>query len=49
MTTDPGNAIDTRELGLLDKVIHFCLANKLVVVLFAVLVTVWGVLVAPFD
>ena len=35
--------------SLLDKVIRFCLENKLVVTLVLLLVVVWGVLVAPFD
>ncbi|MBN1418598.1 MAG: efflux RND transporter permease subunit, partial [Planctomycetes bacterium] len=35
--------------SLLDAVIRFCLENKLVVVLIAILIAVWGAMVAPFD
>ncbi len=35
--------------SLLDRVIRFCLEQKLVVALLVLLVTVWGLLVAPFD
>ncbi|MBZ0257653.1 efflux RND transporter permease subunit, partial [bacterium] len=34
---------------MLDKIIRFCLENKLVVTLFILFVIVWGVMVAPFD
>jgi len=33
----------------LDKVIRFCLENKLVVAIMVMFVVVWGVMVAPFD
>ena len=33
----------------IDRVIRFCLENKLVVVLFTGLLILWGVMVAPFD
>ncbi len=33
----------------LDHVLRFCLENKLVVFLFLVVVTGWGLMVAPFD
>lgn len=35
--------------SLLDRVIRFCLENKLVVALVVLLVVGWGVMVAPFD
>jgi len=35
--------------SLLDKVIRFCLENKLVVALVVIAVLAWGVMVAPFD
>lgn len=41
MSTNPSNPIN----GL----IRFCLENKLVVILFAVVLILWGVAVAPFD
>jgi Cu(I)/Ag(I) efflux system membrane protein CusA/SilA len=34
---------------MLDRLIRFCLENKLVVILFLILVVAWGILVAPFD
>jgi len=34
---------------MIDKVIRFCLENKLVVALFVILVLGWGLMVAPFD
>jgi Cu(I)/Ag(I) efflux system membrane protein CusA/SilA len=37
------------ESGLLNRLIRFCLENKLVVTLLVGAVIVWGVLVAPFD
>lgn len=33
----------------LDRIIHFCLHNKLVVLLLVVLIVVWGMRTAPFD
>ncbi|MBD3297277.1 MAG: AcrB/AcrD/AcrF family protein [candidate division Zixibacteria bacterium] len=33
----------------LDRLISFCLQNKLIVVLFVVAITAWGAMVAPFD
>ncbi len=35
--------------GILDRVIRFCLENKLVVALVVIAVIGWGVMVAPFD
>lgn len=35
--------------SLLDKILRFCLENKLVVGLFLLAVTGWGLMVAPFD
>jgi Cu(I)/Ag(I) efflux system membrane protein CusA/SilA len=35
--------------GLVNKIIRFCLENKLVVGLVVILVVGWGILVAPFD
>ncbi|MHC4550968.1 MAG: efflux RND transporter permease subunit [Planctomycetota bacterium] len=34
---------------MLDRLIRFCLENKLIVALFLLLVIAWGILVAPFD
>ena len=33
----------------IDRLIAFCLQNKLLVVLFALLMVAWGLMVAPFD
>jgi Cu(I)/Ag(I) efflux system membrane protein CusA/SilA len=33
----------------IDKLIRFCLENKLVVALLVIMIVVWGLLVAPFD
>jgi Cu(I)/Ag(I) efflux system membrane protein CusA/SilA len=35
--------------SLMDRIIRFCLENKLVVVLGLSFIIVWGILVAPFD
>ncbi len=35
--------------GILDKVIRFCLENKLVVFLIMIFIMAWGAMVAPFD
>lgn len=34
---------------MLDKIIRFCLENKLVVALLTLFIVVWGIAVAPFD
>jgi copper/silver efflux system protein len=34
---------------MLDRIIRFCLENKLIVALVLVLATAWGLMVAPFD
>ncbi len=34
---------------MIDKLIHFCLTNKLVVLLVVLFAVLWGVMVAPFD
>ena len=38
-----------RPAGLLDRLIRFCLEQKLVVALLVLFVIAWGVIVAPFD
>ncbi|MGQ3684466.1 MAG: efflux RND transporter permease subunit [Candidatus Loosdrechtia sp.] len=37
------------KLSFLDKIVRFCLENKLVVVLIIIGIVGWGILVAPFD
>lgn len=34
---------------MINKLIRFCLENKLVVLLFSALIILWGIMVAPFD
>jgi Cu(I)/Ag(I) efflux system membrane protein CusA/SilA len=41
--------MNKEQLSLIDKVIRFCLRNKLIVLLFMILIIGWGILVAPFD
>jgi len=51
MTDSQGNSsspLDER-LSPLDKIMRFCLDNKLVVALMCVVIVVWGAMVAPFD
>jgi len=43
------NNLDSKSAGPLNKLIRFCLENKLVVGLFVLLVIGWGIGVAPFD
>jgi Cu(I)/Ag(I) efflux system membrane protein CusA/SilA len=38
-----------RPAGIIDRVIRFCLEQKLIVVLFTVMLVAWGAMVAPFD
>lgn len=39
----------TEPKSILDKLIWFCLNNKLIVVLFTAGIIIWGITVAPFD
>ena len=47
--SEPTLPINPRDLGWLDRLIYFCLRNRLVVVLSVAFSVVWGVIVAPFD
>ena len=40
---------DLERLSLLDRIIKYCIENKLIVALVLVLMIGWGVIVAPFD
>ncbi len=40
---------DAGPMNLLDRVMRFCLHQKLVVLIIAAMLLVWGVIVAPFD
>ncbi|RKX22996.1 MAG: AcrB/AcrD/AcrF family protein [Candidatus Zixiibacteriota bacterium] len=44
-----GNNHEYRKPALLDKIIRYCLENKLVVILVTLLFIGWGIIVAPFD
>jgi Cu(I)/Ag(I) efflux system membrane protein CusA/SilA len=39
----------TKSNNPINGLIRFCLENKLVVILFTVVLIVWGIAVAPFD
>ena len=41
--------VQLREMGLIDRVIWFCLTNKLFVFIIVIMMIGWGILVAPFD
>ncbi len=43
------NSNNSPRPSLLDKIIRFCLNNKMVVTLAMVFLIVWGIMVAPFD
>ncbi|HEX9751762.1 MAG TPA: efflux RND transporter permease subunit [candidate division Zixibacteria bacterium] len=43
------NATHDTAVSLIDRVIRYCLYNKLIVVLITAAVVAWGVMVAPFD
>ncbi len=49
MATEDRHGVNPRELTWIDKVIYFCLQNKLVVGLVVLFVVLWGIMVAPFD
>lgn len=40
---------DDKPRSVLDRIIWFCLTNRLIVVLSVVFLVLWGVMVAPFD
>jgi Cu(I)/Ag(I) efflux system membrane protein CusA/SilA len=42
------NSSDQKQ-SILDKIIRFCLENKLVVTLILIMIIAWGIMVAPFD
>lgn len=42
-------SVHPKRMSILDRVIRFCLEQKLVVALLVIAVVVWGILVAPFD
>ena len=46
-STKSGNGIEAKTF--IDKVILFCLLNKLVVAMLVLFFVMWGIMVAPFD
>ncbi|HNR30590.1 MAG TPA: efflux RND transporter permease subunit [Candidatus Hydrogenedentes bacterium] len=50
MSSEPElRELDFASMSLIDKVIYFCLKNKLVVALLVIAIAAWGVMAAPFD
>ncbi len=47
--TDNDETIENAKRSILGRLIWFCLANKLVVLLLVIATLGWGVMVAPFD
>ena len=47
--SSPASRPSSNSSNPINKLIRFCLENKLVVVLFTVVLIVWGIAVAPFD
>jgi len=43
------NMNNESRLSFLDKIIKYCLENKLIVAMVFVALVTWGILVAPFD
>ncbi|MBU1626064.1 efflux RND transporter permease subunit, partial [bacterium] len=41
--------MNSETTSFIDKLIRYCLENKLVVLLFVIFMVIWGILVAPFD
>lgn len=49
MTTTPIPTLPGDRPGLMERIIRFCLHNRLPVLLFVALIVAWGAMVAPFD
>ncbi|MHC4334561.1 MAG: efflux RND transporter permease subunit [Planctomycetota bacterium] len=47
--TEGTDVRNDRQASVLDRLIRFCLENKLVVALLVIFVLGWGIMVAPFD
>ena len=47
--SDPYQTPDRNKMSLIDRIIAYCLDNKLVVLLITMAVLIWGIMVAPFD
>ncbi|QDU33068.1 Cation efflux system protein CusA [Poriferisphaera corsica] len=49
MNDDHDVQLADRNDGVLNRVIGFCIQQKLIVLLMAILIVAWGIMVAPFD
>lgn len=47
--TDQQHSQAFQRMSLLDRVIRYCLENKLVVAIIMLVIVAWGIMVAPFD
>ncbi len=47
--TEQQHSHEFQRASLLDRVIRYCLENKLVVILLMLVIIAWGIMVAPFD
>ena len=47
--TDNPNSQSPLPSSLLEKVIRFCLQNRMIVFFAAIILVGWGLVVAPFD
>ena len=47
--SNPNPVAEPDPKSLLDKVIYFCLTQKIVVFLFCIVIVAGGIFVAPFD
>lgn len=47
--TEQQHSHEFKRASLLDRVIRYCLENKLVVILLMLVIIAWGIMVAPFD
>lgn len=47
--TEQQHSREFQRASLLDRVIRYCLENKLVVILLMLVIIAWGIMVAPFD
>jgi Cu(I)/Ag(I) efflux system membrane protein CusA/SilA len=47
--TDQNPSADNRHMSPVDKIIRYCIDNKLIVTVIALVLIGWGIMVAPFD
>ena len=46
---DQKYTVDKTHLSPLDRLIRYCIDNKLIVGTIAIVIVAWGIMVAPFD